>query len=57
MAWEDRTAFEAIEIQFGLKEKDVREIMRKEMRSSSFKMLRKRVSGEKQNTFHYDQKM
>ena len=45
MAWEDRTPFEAIEIQFGLKENDVREIMRSEMKSSSFKMWRKRVSG------------
>ncbi|MFN3872790.1 MAG: TIGR03643 family protein [Ignavibacterium sp.] len=47
MAWEDRTPFEAIEMQFGLKEKDVREIMRREMKSSSFKMWRKRVSGRK----------
>ncbi|HSW55714.1 MAG TPA: TIGR03643 family protein [Ignavibacteriaceae bacterium] len=45
MAWEDRTPFEAIEIQFGLKENEVREIMRREMKSSSFKMWRKRVSG------------
>ena len=47
MAWEDRTPFEAIEIQFGLKENDVRKIMRSEMKSSSFKMWRKRVSGRK----------
>jgi len=47
MAWEDRTPFEAIEVQFGLKENDVREIMRSEMKSSSFKMWRKRVSGRK----------
>ena len=26
MAWEDRTPFEAIEFQFGLKENDVRQI-------------------------------
>ena len=45
MAWEDRTSFEAIELQFGLKENDLREIMRRELRSSSFKMWRKRVSG------------
>jgi uncharacterized protein (TIGR03643 family) len=38
MAWEDRTPFEAIELQFGLKENEVREIMRREMKSSSFKM-------------------
>lgn len=47
MAWEDRTPFEAIEIQFGLKENDVREIMRRETKPSSFKMWRKRVSGRK----------
>jgi uncharacterized protein (TIGR03643 family) len=47
MAWEDRTPFEAIEFQFGIKENDVREIMRTELRSSSFKMWRKRVSGRK----------
>jgi uncharacterized protein (TIGR03643 family) len=47
MAWEDRTPFEAIELQFGLKENEVREIMRREMKSSSFKMWRKRVSGRK----------
>lgn len=47
MAWEDRTPFEAIELQFGLKEKEVREIMRREMKPSSFKMWRKRVNGRK----------
>jgi uncharacterized protein (TIGR03643 family) len=47
MAWEDRTPFEAIEFQFDLKENDVREIMRSELKSSSFKMWRKRVSGRK----------
>ena len=45
MAWEDRTSFEAIEIQFGLKEKEVIKLMRKEMKSSSFKMWRKRTNG------------
>jgi len=47
MAWEDRTPFEVIEIQFDLKENDVREIMRREMKPSSFKMWRERVSGRK----------
>ena len=47
MAWEDHTPLEAIELQFGLKENDVREIMRSELKSSSFKMWRKRVSGRK----------
>ena len=47
MAWEDRTPFEAIEFQFGLKENDVRNIMRTHMKESSFKMWRKRVKGRK----------
>jgi uncharacterized protein (TIGR03643 family) len=45
MAWEDRTTFEAIEIQFGLKEKEVIALMRREMKASSFKMWRKRTNG------------
>ena len=45
MAWEDRTSFEAIELQFGMAEKEVIELMRKEMKSSSFKMWRKRMKG------------
>lgn len=47
MAWEDRTPFEAIEFQFGLKEKDVIEFMRKNSLSSSFKMWRKRMKSRK----------
>ncbi len=47
MAWEDRTTFEVIEQQFGLKEKDVIAIMRRHMKPSSFRMWRKRVSGRK----------
>ncbi len=45
MAWEDRTTFEAIEIQFGLAEKQVIALMRREMKASSFRMWRKRVTG------------
>ena len=47
MAWEDRTPFEAIEYQFGLREKDVITLMRKEMKASSFRMWRKRVTGRR----------
>ncbi|AFZ34052.1 hypothetical protein Sta7437_0443 [Stanieria cyanosphaera PCC 7437] len=47
MAWEDRTPFAAIELQFGLSEKEVIALMRKEMKPSSFKMWRKRVTGRK----------
>lgn len=44
MAWEDRTPFEAIHFQFGLLEKDVIALMRKELKRSSFKLWRKRVN-------------
>ena len=47
MAWEDRTPFEAIEFQFGLKENNVRKIMRSNLKESSFKLWRKRVKGRK----------
>jgi len=47
MAWEDRTPFEAIKLQYGLYEKNVIQLMRREMKESSFKMWRKRVSGRK----------
>lgn len=45
MAWEDRTPFEAIEIQFGISEKEVIALMRKEMKASSFNRWRKRTHG------------
>lgn len=47
MAWEDRTPFEAIEFQFGLKEKELIEFMRKNSLPSSFKMWRKRMKSRK----------
>ena len=47
MAWEDRTTFDSIKDQFGLSESEVIKIMRKNMKRSSFKMWRKRVSGRK----------
>ena len=47
MAWEDRTPFEAIKFQFKLTEDDVITIMRREMKSKSFAMWRKRVQGRK----------
>jgi len=47
MAWEDRTPFGAIDYQFGLNEQEVIELMRSELKPSSFKMWRKRVSGRK----------
>ena len=45
MAWEDRTPFDAITAQFELKEQEVIELMRKEMKPSSFRMWRARVQG------------
>ena len=47
MAWEDRTPFEAIEYQFGLKENDVRKLMRTNLKRSSFELWRERVKGRK----------
>ena len=44
MAWEDRTPFEAILFQFGLPEKEVIKIMRRDLKESSFKRWRKRVN-------------
>jgi uncharacterized protein (TIGR03643 family) len=45
MAWEDRTSFEAIEAQFGLNESAVIDLMRAQMKPSSFRMWRKRMAG------------
>ena len=45
MAWEDRTPFEAIRFQFGISEQETIELMRSEMKLSSFKMWRERVQG------------
>jgi uncharacterized protein (TIGR03643 family) len=43
MAWEDRTPFDAIHHQFGLKEADVKKLMKKELKFSSYKLWRERV--------------
>ncbi len=43
MAWEDRTPFDAIEFQFGLKESDVKALMKRELKFSSYKLWRERV--------------
>jgi len=47
MAWEDRTPFDAITYQFKLSEQEVIELMRKEMKPSSFRLWRARVQGRK----------
>ena len=43
MAWEDRTPFEAIALQFGISEPEVIKLMRRELKERSFKLWRKRV--------------
>ena len=45
MAWEDRTTFDSIYEQFGVPEKDVIRLMRREMKASSWRMWRERVQG------------
>ncbi len=44
MAWEDRTPFEAIQIQFGLSEASTIKLMRAELKRNSFNLWRKRVN-------------
>ncbi len=50
MAWEDRTPFDAIEVQFGIAEKEVIKLMRRNLKPSSFRLWRARVQGR--NTKH-----
>jgi uncharacterized protein (TIGR03643 family) len=53
MAWEDRTPFEAIKVQFDLSEANVISLMRRELKRSSFNLWRKRVnSGVSQKHLH-----
>ena len=47
MAWEDRTPFEAIHHNFGVSESDVIKLMQLNLKKTSFKLWRKRVSGRK----------
>lgn len=43
MAWEDRTPFDAIKLQFGLNESEVRRIMQCNLKKSSYILWRERV--------------
>lgn len=43
MAWEDRTPFDAIKAQFGLSENDVKVLMKKNIKFSSYTLWRERV--------------
>ena len=44
MAWEDRTTFEAMKVQFDFSEADVIALMRRELKRSSFNLWRRRVN-------------
>jgi uncharacterized protein (TIGR03643 family) len=46
MGWEDRTAFEAIEAQFGINQDGVIKIMRANLKRNSFKLWRERTHGQ-----------
>ena len=46
MGWEDRTAFEAIEQQFGINQDGVIKIMRANLKLNSFKSWRERTHGQ-----------
>ena len=46
-AWLDDVSFDTIEATTGLSEPEVIALMRREMKPSSFRMWRKRVSGRK----------
>jgi len=45
MAWDDETSFDQIKMQSGYSEPEIIKIMRANMKPSSFRMWRKRVSG------------
>jgi uncharacterized protein (TIGR03643 family) len=45
MAWEDRTSFEAIRVQFGLTPGQVIKLMRSELTANSFRLWWRRTHG------------
>ena len=47
MAWEDRTPFDVIYKEFDITQNELERLMRKNLKPSSFKLWRKRVSGRK----------
>ena len=47
LAWCDKTSFDEIELQYGLKEPEVIALMRTQLKRSSFKMWRRRVYGRR----------
>ena len=56
MAWEDRTPFEAIKYQFNITEKEVIQLMKREMTLKNWKKWRARVQGRKTNIFILEMK-
>ena len=47
MAWEDRTPFDVIYQEFDITQSELERLMRNNLKPSSFKLWRKRVSGIK----------
>tara|TARA_B100000989_G_scaffold94420_1_gene68602 strand:+ start:3819 stop:4076 length:258 start_codon:yes stop_codon:yes gene_type:complete len=47
MAWEDRTPFDVIYKEFDITQNELERLMRNNLKQSSFKLWRKRVSGRK----------
>ena len=47
MAWEDRTPFDIIYKEFDITQNELERLMRNNLKPSSFKLWRKRVSGRK----------
>ena len=47
MAWDDRTPFEEIQHNFGINESEVIKLMQLNLKKSSFRLWRQRVSGRK----------
>ena len=47
MAWEDRTPFDAIEANYGLNQNQVEDLMRNNLKKTSYTLWRKRARGRK----------
>ena len=47
LAWCDKTSFDEIALQYGLKESEVITLMRANLKRSSFKLWRRRVTGRR----------
>ena len=47
MAWEDRTPFDAIYDAYDLNEREVEALMKSQLKFSSYRLWRKRVTGRK----------